>query len=219
MLDGLALVGAVVLVPMALGMVAWVAPVAQPEIGGVAQKIFYAHVPSAITAFLAFGTALVAGVAYLRTRAERWDALGVASIEVGMLFCTLVVCTGPIWAKPVWGVYWNPEPRLLSFAVMWFTYAGYLILRGAMDAGARRAAVGAAYAVVASINVPIVYLAVRLVPPGSQLHPVKADLAAPWMRPTLYAMFAAFGALMVTLISVRARLERARLALACQARL
>lgn len=180
----------------------------QPELGGVAQKIFYLHVPSAWTAMNAFLLGMVAAVAYLRTRRETWDQLGEATIEVGMVFATLVLCTGPIWARPVWGRYWNAEPRLLSFAVMWSMYAAYLVLRRTLPAGEKRAAVSAAYCVVAALNIPLVYFSVRLVAPGQQLHP-KEFKADPAIGQTLLTSFLAFTLLWLVLLLVRWRLAAA----------
>jgi heme exporter protein C len=187
-------------------IVLWVPP-GQKEAGGIAQKIFYFHVSSAWTAFHGFLLALVGGIGYLRSRKDHWDLLNHASVEVAMLFCTLVVFTGPIWAKPVWGRYWNAEPRLLSFTIMWFTYAAFLVLRGALAGSSRRAPICAVYSILASINVPLVYYSVRMVRSEAQLHPRDIGLS-PKMRLTLYFTLLCFTLLWIGLTSMRFRIAR-----------
>lgn len=182
-----------------------VTPVAQKEAGYVAQKIFYFHVCSAWTSFLAFFVAAIAAVGSLRTSRPGWDHTVESAIETGMVFCTLVVMTGPIWAKPVWGTYWRAEPRLLSFMVMWFAYAGFLVLRQALATSSRRAQISAVYAIIASINVPLVYFSVRMIDKSRQLHPRRIGLA-PAMRQTLYQTLAVFTLLWLVLLILRYRI-------------
>ncbi len=91
----------------------------------MAQKIFYYHVPSAWTAGIAFLVVAVSGGLYLTTRDEKWDHFGLASAELGTLFCALVLITGPIWAKPIWGAPWSWEPRLTTVLIMFLIYIGF----------------------------------------------------------------------------------------------
>ncbi len=200
---GLGLSGMLVAIAV---IVLWV-PEGQKAAGGIAQKIFYFHVSSAWTAFHAFLVSAFCGFAYLRKRTPFWDQLNHAAIEVGMLFCTLVIFTGPIWARPVWGRFWNAEPRLVSFTIMWFTYAGFLVLRKALAGSDRLAPISAVYALMASINVPLVYYSVRMVRSTRQLHPKEIGLT-PKMRLTLYVTLAAFTMLFIALTSMRYRLAR-----------
>lgn len=203
--DTLLLAAALAAVLASITVIVLVIPPGQEKAGGIVQKIFYFHVSSAWLAFLSFLMAMVCGIGYLRSRGPRWDMAGHAAVEVGMLFCTLVVLTGPIWAKPVWGRYWSTEPRLVSFTIMWFTYAGLLVLRGALAGSDRQAAISAAYAVVASVNVPLVYFSVKMVRENQQAHPQKIELSRN-MRLTFLLTLVAFTLLWIALTRMRYRL-------------
>jgi len=126
------------------------------------QRIFYYHVPSAISAFAAFFIVFVASTAYLATREEKWDVLGVAGAEVGVACATIVLITGPIWARPVWGIWWTWDARLTSTFVLWLLYISYLILRGLLEDPQRRATLSAVFGIFAFLDVPLVYLSNRL---------------------------------------------------------
>jgi heme exporter protein C len=126
------------------------------------QRIFYFHVGSAWTAFLAFFICFLANVAYLMRRKPQWDWLGVSAAEVGLAFCTVVLITGPIWAKPVWGIWWTWDARLTTTFVLWLLYVGYLLLRSLVDDPTRRAVVSAVFGVFAFLDVPLVYFSIRI---------------------------------------------------------
>src|SRR6185437_14413771 len=96
---------------------------------GLVQRIFYFHVPSAWSGFVAFLISFIASIAYLRSRAPKWDWLAVSSAEIGVAFFTVVLVTGPIWAHPVWGIWWTLDARLTSTFVLWVLYVCYLLLR------------------------------------------------------------------------------------------
>src|ERR1700746_2332840 len=96
---------------------------------GDVQRIFYYHVPSAWTAFLLFLINFVASVVYLIRRDSKSDIIALVSAEVGVVFCTVVLVTGPIWARPVWGIWWTWDVRLTSTLVLWLIYLRYLVLR------------------------------------------------------------------------------------------
>jgi len=100
---------------------------------GPAQKIFYVHAPSAWVAFLAFFLVALASALYLWLREERLDRIAEASAEVGIVFTTVVLITGPLWGKPVWGTYWTWDARLTLTLFLWFIYVAYMVLRGAID--------------------------------------------------------------------------------------
>src|SRR6476659_4012144 len=102
---------------------------------GDVQRIFYYHVPSAWTAFLLFLVNLVASVTYLVRRNPKADALAVVCAEVGVVFCTIVLVTGPIWARPVWGIWWTWDVRLTTTLVLWLIYVAYLMLRRFSSSG------------------------------------------------------------------------------------
>ena len=107
---------------------------------GLIQRIFYFHVPFGWTAFVAFFISFVASIAYLRSRAPKWDWLAVSAAEVGVPFVTVMLVTGPIWAHPVWGIWWTWDARLTSTFVLWVLYVCYLLLRSLIDEPERRAA-------------------------------------------------------------------------------
>jgi heme exporter protein C len=161
----------------------------EKEMGEI-QRIFYFHVPLAWIAFLAFLVVFVSSILYLWKRESKWDVLAHASGEIGVIFTTLVLITGPIWARPVWGTWWMWEPRLTASLVLWFTYIAYLLIRsyaGEESKGARFAAV---VGIIGFINVPIVYLSIHL---GRTLHPPElvSDLAGSMLL-TLLVSVAAF---------------------------
>jgi len=105
----------------------WFAPTERTM--GTVQRIFYYHVSSAWTAFVAFFINFLACLAYVKTRRPKWDAVAVSAAEVGVIFGTVNLITGPIWAKPVWGIWWTWDARLTSTLVMWLLYVSYLLLR------------------------------------------------------------------------------------------
>jgi heme exporter protein C len=127
---------------------------------GNVQRIFYYHVPSAWTAFLLFFVNFLASVMYLIRRSPRTDALAVTTAEVGVVFCTVVLVTGPLWAKPVWGIWWTWDARLTSTLVLWLIYVSYLILRR-YSTGGQTPVLAAALAIFGFVDVPIVYLSIR----------------------------------------------------------
>src|SRR5689334_16960637 len=96
---------------------------------GIVQRIFYLHAPCGMTALAAFLICFVGNLGYLFKREGKWDWLSVSAAEVGLAFCTVVLITGAIWAKPAWGVYWAWDARLTSTLVLWLLYLSYLILR------------------------------------------------------------------------------------------
>jgi heme exporter protein C len=148
-----------VLVPICLYVVFARVPTEQKM--GVVQRIFYFHVPAAFMAFL--GVFLCAGLSalYLVTRRGAYDIAAHAAAELGVVFCTIVLITGPIWARPVWGVWWTGEVRLTSTLVLWLIYAGYLLLRESADSREQGARWGAVVAILGALDVPIIYKSVE----------------------------------------------------------
>ena len=140
----------------------------------MAQKIFYYHVPSAWVAGLAYLIVMFAGVLYLIKKEEKWDHLGLASAELGTFFCALVLITGPIWAKPIWGAPWSWEPRLTTVLIMFLIYIGYFMVRNFGDEGERTRRISAVIGLAAFINVPIIYISVKFWAADAQLHPQPA---------------------------------------------
>jgi heme exporter protein C len=174
---------------------------------GIVQRIFYFHVPLAIMTFVAFGTVAVASALFLWRGGRGWDRLAHSSAEVGMLFCTLVLITGPIWAKPIWGTWWTWDARLTTTLILWLIYAGYLMLRsisGPGDQGARYAAI---VGVVGAIDIPIINRSVYW---WRTIHPAVlitreggSGLVDPRMRLTLEICFLAFLLLFIWLVRIR----------------
>jgi heme exporter protein C len=126
---------------------------------GDVQRIFYYHVPSAWTAFLLFLVNLVASVTYLVRRNPKADAVAVVCAEVGVVFCTIVLVTGPIWARPVWGIWWTWDVRLTTTLVLWLIYVSYLVLRRFSDS-AQTPVLAAVLAIFGALDVPLVYFSI-----------------------------------------------------------
>lgn len=178
---------------------------------GAVQRIFYVHMAAAWVTFLAFFVVFVAGIAYLRTRERRWDVLGVANAEIGVLFCFLTIVTGSIWAKPVWGVWWTWDPQLTTTAVLWFIYVGYLIVRGAAADDARGARFAAVIGIAGFLDVPLVIMSARLMRGISPVVISRRGVALePAMTQTLLACLVAFTLLYALLVRSRVALEALR---------
>jgi heme exporter protein C len=163
-------VGAAALGALALwfGLVVLYAPIEQVQ--GIVQKIFYVHVPAIIPMYLGFVLTAVGGIGYLRTRDDRWDGLASSGAEVGVIFCTLMLVVGPIWAKPVWGHWWVWDLRLTSTLVLWFIYVAYLFLRGLAFGSDAAKTFTSIYGIAGTAAIPFVYFAVDLAQ-GSTMHP------------------------------------------------
>jgi heme exporter protein C len=178
---------------------------------GLIQRIFYFHVPSFWTAFIAIATTTVGSIAYLKTRALKWDWLAVASAELATVFLTIGLVTGPIWAKPVWGVWWAWDARTTSTFVLWAMYVSYLLLRTLVDEPDRRALLSSVVAIFACLDVPLVYFSIwwfRTQHP----QPVIGDggyLDARMLRVLLFC-WGALVALFLLVVSQRYRLEKLR---------
>ncbi|MBI4671225.1 MAG: cytochrome c biogenesis protein CcsA [Chloroflexi bacterium] len=183
---------------------------------GDAQRIFYFHVPSAWVGFLSFFIVFVASILFLRTRERKWDALALAAAEIGVLFTTLVLLTGPLWAKAAWGAYWVWDARLTTTLVLWLIYVGYLMLRSSVD-DLRRARMAAVIGVIGFLDVPIIYLSVtwwRTMHPTLLINETGGLDSA--MRVTLMVALLSFTLLFVWVLLLRVRLEQKRDALALQ---
>lgn len=177
-------------------------------IQGPAQKIFYIHAPAAWVAFLAFGLVGLASVLYLWLREERLDRIAEASAEVGLIFTTAVLITGPLWGKPIWGTYWTWDARLTLTLFLWFIFVAYIVLRGAIDDREMRARYCAVLGILGALLIPFIHLSVYLF---RTLHPkpilMKPDAPSlpPEMLTTALLAFAAFTLLYVALLRARYR--------------
>jgi heme exporter protein C len=178
---------------------------------GIVQRIFYFHVAAAWMAFAGFAAVAVAGAWFLKTGSRRADHLAIANAEAGMLYTTIVLVTGPIWARPIWGVWWTWDPRITMTVVLWTIYAAYLMMRrlGAGDAAISRYA--AVLGIVGVLDIPLLILSVRM---WRGMHPAvmlskdpNAGLQDPMMRWTLVVSGLALALLFVWMVSLRARLH------------
>jgi heme exporter protein C len=178
---------------------------------GPVQRIFYLHAPCGMVALTAFLICFIGNLGYLFKREAKWDWLGVSCAEAGLAFCSVVLLTGPIWAKPAWGVYWAWDARLTSTLVLWLLYLSYLILRTMIDDGDRRALVSAFYGVFIFLDVPLVYGSIWW---WRTQHPQPVVFTSgglePTMRKVFYLSWLSLTALMALLIRMRYELERSR---------
>jgi len=124
------------------------------------QRIFYFHVPAAWIALLAFTVVFAASMVFLKTKRQGWDQLAYASAEVGVLFCTVAIVTGPFWAKAEWDVYWNDDPKLTVTLVLWLIYIGYLVFRNSAEED--DAELASILSIFGFITIPMTFLASRV---------------------------------------------------------
>jgi len=182
---------------------------------GDVQRIFYFHVPSAWVSFIAFFVVCIASIIFLKTGKEQWDRLAACSAEIGVLFIVIVLITGPLWAKPVWGHYWTWDPRLTTSFVLFLIYVAYLMLRNYVANKERGARFAAVFGIIGFVDVPIVYMSIRWWKRGMHPEPVIAASSnsglenglesglAPEMLTTLMFCLLAFTFLYITLLVLR----------------
>jgi len=209
------------LVALALSALAAVVILRAPAdaVQGVLYKILFVHAPAAFAAYLGFGMTALGGALYLWRNDEQWDRFAVAAAEVGLLFCTLNIITGPIWAKAAWGKPWVWDPRLVVTALLWLTYLAYGLLRSFSEEGPRAARFAAVYGIAGMLLIPLNYFAIELFG-GRAQHPENLErgslgvgIALPFLAGTL-AMLAVFAYLLLVRIEVqglRIRADRARI--------
>jgi len=137
---------------------------------GAVQRIFYFHVGAAWAGALAFLITMIAGIIYLRNGEHRWDVVGYSSVEVGLALVTITLASGPVWAQFAWGKPWAWDPKLTAAAVMWLSYAAYLMLRQSLEDPNRQARFGAVYGIVAFASVLMTFLGVRFI--TATIHPI-----------------------------------------------
>ncbi|MEP6832714.1 MAG: cytochrome c biogenesis protein CcsA [Gemmatimonas sp.] len=213
------LIGAITLVIAACVNVLMFTPTELRQ--GLAQKIFYIHVPAAITGlyFSVIPMAIVSGM-YLWLKDERLDRIAESLAEVALVFVAVVLCTGPFWGKPIWGTYWQWEARLTSTLFLSFVLVGYLVMRGAIEQPEPRARLSAIIGIMAGCLVPFIHLTVYMF---TTLHPMpivltpnftRANLSPEMLRSFLYSL-AAFLTLYLAMARNRYRwaTERDRLQL------
>ena len=163
---------------------------------GIVQKIFYFHVSSAITMFFAFFVVCVASIMYLWKDSDWWDAVALSAAEIGVVFCTLVLITGPIWARPIWGTWWSWDPTLTLTLVLWLIYVAYLMLRiEAYDP--KRARFAAILGIVGFVDVPLIRWSVEK---WRTLHPKPVLIQEGGTTGLTFAMWQTFVVCLVAFI-------------------
>ena len=173
---------------------------------GIFGNIFYIHVPVAWTAFLLYLCVMISGILFLIKKDKVWDRRGLAFAEVGTIFMFLVLTTGPIWAKPAWGIFWPWEPRLTTSLILFLIFLGYFMLRefgGNPEQVSRYAAV---VGILAFLDVPLIFLSVKFWLPEMQSHPQVGqyfDSANP--LPTYLLIFSFLSLLVVSSLMIRLR--------------
>jgi heme exporter protein C len=160
---------------------------------GEVQRLFYFHVGAAWSAFLAFLLVFVGGLLYLIRRNPIWDLMAVSAAEVGVVLTTVVLITGPIWARPIWNTWWPwGDPRVTTTLVLWLIYVAYLILRASLPEGEKRSRLCAVFGVIGFLDVPIVWMSIRW---WRTIHPVVitrtgASLAPPMVHALIVSVVA-----------------------------
>lgn len=198
-----------------LALVAFYVPT--DEFQGIVQRIFYVHVPAAWVAYLAYAVVLIASVAYLKTRSQKWDLLAHSSAEVGVVFTAVCLVTGMLWGRPVWGTYWVWDPRLTLTLVLFLIYAGYLAFRASASEATRGANIAAVIGIMGFITVPLVHFSVVWWR-GQHPDPVVVDPSGGTHLPgsmlfTLLFMLVTFTLVYTLLLKLRIDLGRSRVEL------
>lgn len=198
-----------IMIPVSLWAIFIYAPIEKTM--GVVQKIFYYHVPSAWIAFLAFFIVFLSSILFLWQRDKKWDNLAYSAAELGVVFCSLVLITGPIWAKPAWNVWWTWDVRLTTTLVLWLVYVAYLILRNYTSEGYQRGRFAAVFGIIGFVNVPLVFMSIRWWERKQHPNPVILGKSGSGLEPamllTLIISLVAFTLLFFYLLPQRLRLE------------
>lgn len=197
------------LILSSLALIFFVAPVEAQM--GIVQKIFYFHVPSACAMYIGFGICGLASAWYLFSRKQSADAWAVAGGEVGLMFCLIVLISGPLWARKAWGVYWTWDPRLTTTLLASLVFTAYVVLRNLGTGSVAERKFAAAIAVLGLVDLPVIHYSVQR---WRGQHPTvitsKGGGLADDMVPALICSLCAFTALSLLLIWARARIEKQR---------
>lgn len=179
----------------ATAMVFFYAPT--ERVMGAVQKVFYFHVAAGWVGMLSFLFAAVAGVLFLIKKNKHWDFVGIAAIEIGIIFIFINIVTGSIWARPIWNTWWTWDPRLTTATIMELVYIAYLMLRQGIEDPDRRARFGAVYAIVGFLSVPLTFFSIRIF---RTIHPVVIAGSDPTAVGTFDMTPAMFNTLMVSIV-------------------
>ena len=175
---------------------------------GISQRIFYFHVPIALTAYACFGWGALKAFLHLWRRDERYDLESYVAIHQGTIFGALTLATGSIWAKASWGHWWPwSEDQLVLFLVLFLFYSAYFMLRFSIDEGPRRANVSAVYALFGVVLIPVSFLAIRLA--ENVIHPTVFTRDGPQMSGTMFLAFCVAWVAITTLAYTLYRVELA----------
>jgi heme exporter protein C len=178
---------------------------------GVVQRIYYVHVPSAWVAFLAFGIVALCSLVYLWLRDDRLDAIALSAAEIGIVFTTIVLITGPLWGRIAWGVWWVWDARLSLTLLLWFIYVGYFMLRGATENPERGKRFAAVLGIVGAVDIPLIHVSVlwfRSQHPQPVVLRAEGPAADPEIVKTLLFSFLTFTVVFFALLLLRYGLER-----------
>jgi heme exporter protein C len=197
----------------ATAMVFFYAPI--ERVMGAVQKVFYFHVAAGWVGMLSFLFAAIAGILYLVKKTKIWDLVGVASVEIGIIFILINIVTGSIWARPIWNTWWTWDPRLTTATIMELVYIAYLMLRQGIDDPERRSRFGAVYAIVGFLSVPLTFFSIRIfrtihpvVIAGSDPSAVGTFDMTPTMFQTMMVSIVVFSILFADLVWHRIRLGK-----------
>jgi len=182
---------------------------------GNVQRVFYFHVATGWVGMIGFLLAVFSGIMYLTKGDMKWDIIGMAGIEIGLVFSLVNIVTGSIWARPIWNTWWTWDPRLVTATIMELVYIAYLMLRQGIEDPERRARFGAIYAIIGFVSVPLSFLSIRI---WRTIHPVvvgSGDAAAqgtfdmtPDMQTAFFFSLFTFTVFGVTLLWHRIRIGR-----------
>jgi len=198
---------------LAVGLYLGLVVVPPDAVQGQVQRIMYLHVPSIVTAYLAFFVVFCTSILYLWKRDLRYDAVAVSSAELGVVFTGITLATGSIWGKPTWGVWWTWDARLTLTAILFTIYVGYLMLRAFAEDPQAAARYGAVLAIIGFLDIPLNHFAVQwwrtLHQPSSILRPGGPSVASAMLAP-LAINLVGLVLLYSYLLLERIRLERIR---------
>lgn len=178
------------------------------KIMGHVQRIFYFHMGTVLVATIAFTIVFISSIIFLVNRNRKWDIIAYSSAEIGVVFITLTIITGSIWAKPVWGTWWTWDPQLTTTFILWVLYIVYLLLRSSSGSSEKRARLSAVFAIIAYIDLPLVYISARIMrgispvvfgPGGGGIDPKMMD--------TLLVTFSGFLLFFLAILFERIRIE------------
>jgi heme exporter protein C len=187
------------------------APTAQPQAGGIAQKIFYFHVPAAYALYLSGTVGFFGAAAYLYRPTERSDAWARAGVECAVIFGLLVLTSGPLWAKKAWGVYWTWDPRLTTLMLNVLLYGAVMVLRAFAGTGDAERRFAAAFTVLGTLLLPVIHYAVKL---WGGIHPTVVTQGGGGLQHPDMRMALTLGFVSMTFLAAVLLWSRARLALA-----